>query len=96
MEAQGNFMLYVGSGLATVAGGIKLVGSAQLSDTVLFVSIACFSLHLTLIGMAKYGSREEAERDNDLRTLALKVGFEVVPMSAIVFDEAATDKNKNN
>jgi hypothetical protein len=86
-EALGNTLLYIGSGTASVAAGIKLIGSSELSDIFLFASTACFAAHITFIGVAKCSSREEAEREGLLETLADEVGFKVIPLKTNITDD---------
>ena len=86
-EALGNTLLYIGSGAASVAAGIKLIGSNELSDIFLFASTACFAAHITFIGIAKCSSREQSEREKQLVTLADEVGFKVVSLETRVTDD---------
>jgi hypothetical protein len=86
-EALGNTLLYIGSGAASVAAGIKLIGSEDLSNIFLFASTACFAAHITFIGIAKCSSREESEREKQLVTLADEVGFKVVSLETRVTDD---------
>ncbi|MCX7343767.1 MAG: hypothetical protein NT128_06465 [Proteobacteria bacterium] len=86
-EAIGNGLLYLGSGLATVAGGVKLVGSDDVSNILLFASTICFASHVTLIGCAKCSSREERERENQLDKLAEAVGFSVTSLDCPIVDD---------
>ena len=86
-EAIGNGLLYLGSGLATVAGGVKLVGSDSVSNILLFASTICFASHVTLIGCAKCSSREERERENQLDKLADAVGFSVTSLNCPIVDD---------
>ena len=88
-EATGNTLLYIGSGAASVAAGIKLVGSDDLSNMFLFASTACFAAHITLIGIAKCSAREETEREAQLSALADEVGFKIVPLETHVTDDGA-------
>ena len=88
-EAMGNTLLYIGSGAASVAAGIKLVGSDYLSNMCLFASTACFAAHITLIGIAKCSARENTEREGQLSALANEVGFKIVPLETHVTDEGA-------
>jgi hypothetical protein len=83
----GNTLLYIGSGAASVAAGIKLIGSEDLSNIFLFASTACFAAHITFIGIAKCSSREESEREKQLVTLADEVGFKVVSLETRVTDD---------
>jgi hypothetical protein len=86
-EALGNTLLYIGSGAASVAAGIKLIGSEDLSNIFLFASTACFAAHITFIGIAKCSSREQSEREKQLVTLADEVGFKVVSLETRVTDD---------
>ena len=86
-EAFGNGLLYLGSGLATIAGGVKMVGSDHVSNILLFTSTVCFAGHVTLIGLAKCSSREERERENQLDKLADAVGFSVTALNCPIVDE---------
>jgi hypothetical protein len=88
-EAMGNTLLYIGSGAASVAAGIKLVGSDGMSNMFLFASTACFAAHITLIGIAKCSAREETEREGQLSTLAEEIGFKIVPLETHVTDDGA-------
>ena len=85
-EAMGNTLLYIGSGAASVAAGIKLVGSDYLSNMCLFASTACFAAHITLIGIAKCSAKENTEREGQLFALANEVGFKIVPLKTHVTD----------
>ena len=86
-EGLGNTLLYIGSGAASVAAGIKLIGSEDLSNIFLFASTACFAAHITFIGIAKCSSREQSEREKQLVTLADEVGFKVVSLETRVTDD---------
>ncbi|MEI7493610.1 MAG: hypothetical protein WCJ92_03315 [Alphaproteobacteria bacterium] len=88
-EGLGNTLLYIGSGAASVAAGIKLIGSEDLSNIFLFASTACFAAHITLIGIAKCSAREEGERENQLSTLAQQVKFSIVPLNPQITDDSA-------
>jgi hypothetical protein len=86
-EAIGNGLLYLGSGLATVAGGVKMVGSDHVSNILLFTSTVCFASHVTLIGCAKCSAREQRERENQLDKLANAVDFPVTALYTPIVDE---------
>ncbi len=88
-EAFGNTLLYIGSGAASVAAGIKLIGSDSLSSMFLFASTACFAAHISLIGIAKCSAREEGEREIQLTTLAQQVGFKIVSLEPRITDDSA-------
>ena len=89
-EAIGNTVLYIGSGAASVAAGVKLIGSSELSDIFLFTSTACFAFHITLIGIAKCSAAAEGVRETQLGDLAAEVGFSVVPLEHVVTDDGTS------
>lgn len=93
-EAFGNSLLYLGSGLATIAGGVKLVGSEEVSNILLFISTVCFASHVTLIGMAKCSGREESERESQLEKLADAVGFKVTHLEPKIDDDSDQEKDQ--
>ena len=86
-EGLGNALLYIGSGAASVAASVKLIGSEDISNIFLFSGTACFAAHITLIGIAKCSAREEGERENQLSTLAQQVKFGIVPLNPQITDE---------
>ncbi len=89
-ECFGNGLLYVGSGLAAISAAVKLVGSQEASDILLFASTGCFAGHLTLMGIAKCSAREEGEREAELKEHAATVGFSVISLIPMITDEQAT------
>ena len=93
-EAFGNSLLYIGSGLATIAGGVKLVGSEEVSNILLFISTVCFASHVTLIGIAKCSGREESERESQLEKLADAVGFEITHLDPKIDDDSDQEKDQ--
>lgn len=88
-EALGNGLLYVGSGLSTIAAVIKLTGaSEETSNLILFASAALVGAHVTFIGMAKCAAREASEREHQLGALAETVGFHITSVLPTVTDDA--------
>jgi hypothetical protein len=88
-EVLGNGLLYIGSGLSSIAAAINLVGSPQVSNYLLFAGTACFAGHITLIGLAKCSAREAGERESQLKDLAADLGFRVVSLQPTVTDDQA-------
>lgn len=95
-EILGNTFLYIGAGLSTIAAAITTVGSQDLANKILFLSVTCAAIHITLIGFARCGSKEEKKRDDLLAQLGEQVGFKVIPMDVQVTDDADDNAEKGN
>lgn len=61
-ESLGNVLLYLGTGLSTIATGVTILGPKETANTLQFISTACFAAHVTLIGFARCSAREEDQK----------------------------------
>jgi hypothetical protein len=100
-EVFGNGLLYLGTGLNTIAAGITMVGSQQTANIILFVGTACVAGHVTFLGLAKCSAREQGEREIQLESLANAVGFQITPLKPEITDDEdeenlADKKRKSN
>jgi hypothetical protein len=77
-EGFANLLLPVGVGLETISSIMSLVGADSLANTVLFTGAACVVVGGSFLGIARYGAREQRERELLLKGLAKKVGFSIV------------------
>ena len=77
-EGFANLLLPVGVGLETISSIMSLVGADSLANTVLFTGAACVVVGGSFLGIARYGAREQRERELLLKGFAKKVGFSIV------------------
>ncbi len=94
-ESFGNGLLYLGTGLSTIATGVTILGSKESANTIQFISTACFAAHVTLIGFARCSAREEDQRESQLKSLADTVGFTVIPLEPKISDDEDLEKNSS-
>jgi len=92
-ELLGNTLTYVGIGATTLATGTRLINEEHLSDMLLFTGTACFAVHLTFIGIARCSAREQEEREEQLKSLAKEVKFNVVPLTPVITSDANAQRS---
>ncbi len=93
-EAFGNGLLYLGTGLNTIAAGVTMVGSQQTANIILFIGTACVAGHVTFLGLAKCSAREQGEREGQLESLANAVGFQITSLQPEIIDDDEDDDEK--
>ena len=81
----------IGKGLTILSGSMRLIGSQELSNEIIFAATGCFAMHIALFGIAKCSKKQADERQQQLGDLGEEVGFKVVPLkSTIVEDDASS------